>query len=226
MSERTDKADLQVARAEAAAWLARLRSEERTAEDERGFRAWLAEGEHNREAFETTTAVFEMAGAADRSRLINRATPAVSRRNFLRAGVSLAAASVAGIAIYLRSGATYATDIGEQRKVSLEDGTLVSLDTNTEIRVSMSDERRTVKLRRGRAHFDVADDPARPFEVIAGGRSVLAARSHFDVSLNGVLVSVLVESGPLSTTQAGSTGGAQTPRVMMPGERLIFAEDQ
>lgn len=228
MSSQRGKADLRTARAEAAAWLARLRSEERTAEDERGFRAWLADSEHNREAFEVTNSIFDMAGAADRSILASREVPVapVSRRHVLRAGVGLAAASVAGIAVYLRSGATYATEIGEQRKVSLEDGTLVALDTDTEIRVSMNDERRRVQLRRGRAHFDVAEDPVRPFEVIAGNQSFTASRSHFDVSREGVLVSVLLEDGPVSVASTEGDDRLPLPRIVLPGQRLVFAADQ
>jgi transmembrane sensor len=89
------------ARAEAAAWLARLRSEDRTPEDERGFRAWLAESEQHRAAFEVTNAIFEMAGAADRR---PQQAVRVSRRHLLRTGVGLAAASMAGLVVYLRSG--------------------------------------------------------------------------------------------------------------------------
>jgi transmembrane sensor len=226
MSSRPNGPDLQTARAEAAAWLARLRSEERTAADERGFRAWLADSEHNREAFEITNSIFEMAGSADRSLLAAHDVPRVSRRHVLRAGVGLAAASVAGIALYLRSGSTYATEIGEQRKVSLEDGTLVSLDTDTEIHVAMNDDRRRVQLRRGRAHFDVAEDPARPFEVIAGDQWVTASRSHFDISRHGVVVSVLLEDGPVSVAPAQAAEGTRGPRLVLPGQRLVFAADQ
>jgi transmembrane sensor len=164
-----------------------------------------------------------MAGAADRDALLARQPPPVSRRHFLRTGAGLAAASIAGIAIYLRSGATYATGIGEQRKVSLEDGTLVSLDTDTEIHVSMNDRRRKVDLRRGRAHFDVADDPARPFEVVAGDQRVIASRAHFDVSRDGVLVSVLLEEGPVSVA---ALGDLPMPRTVAPGQLLVFAVDK
>jgi transmembrane sensor len=226
MISRRSKTDLRAVRAEAAAWLARLRCEERTAEDERGFRAWLAESQHNREAFEVTNCIFDAAGAADRSALASREVTRVSRRHVLRAGAGLAAASIAGIAMYLRSGATYATEVGEQRKVSLEDGTLVCLDTNTEIHVSMNDERRRVQLRRGRAHFDVAEDPARPFEVIAGAHSVTAAQSHFDVSCDGVLVSVLLEEGPVSIAPEDKIEGAPMPRIVLPGQLLVFAADK
>jgi transmembrane sensor len=221
MSGRHDREQLQAARAEAAAWLARLRSEDRTAEDERGFRAWLAESEEHRAAFEVTNAIFEMAGAADR-----RANLRVNRRHVLRAGVGLAAASVAGMVVYLRSGTTYATEIGEQHKVSLEDGTLVSLDTDTEIHVSMNDTRRQAKLRRGRAHFDVAEDTVRPFHVIAGDQRISTPRGHFDVSRDGMVVSVLLEEGPVEVALEDPVAGVPMPRLLTAGQLVVFAEDK
>jgi transmembrane sensor len=223
MSARPDERDTHAVRAEAAAWLARLRSEERTAEDERGFRAWLAESEAHRAAFEMTNSVFEMAGAVRRS-VARTQAPLVTRRHVLRTGVGLAAASVAGVVVYLRSSTTYATEIGEQRDVSLEDGTRVRLDTDSEIRVSMNEELRRVQLRRGRAHFDVVDSK-RPFEVIARDRLVTAAHAEFDVSLDGVLVSVLPQAGHVQIGNQKPAGLA-TPRTIMPGQLVVFAEDK
>jgi transmembrane sensor len=144
----------------------------------------------------------------------------------LRTGVGLAAASVAGIVVYLRSGTTYATQIGEQRDVSLEDGTRVRLDTDSEIHVSMNEERRRVQLRRGRAHFDVVEDPKRPFQVIALDQLVSASRGEFDVSREGVLVSVLPLAGPVQVAAEKTTSGIATPRTIMPGQLVVFAEDR
>jgi transmembrane sensor len=226
VSVRRSKTEIHALRAEAAAWLARLRSEERTIEDERGFRAWLAESEDHRAAFELTNAIFEMAGAADQRLLPAHETSRVSRRHVLRAGAGFAAASMAGIVIYLRSGTTYATELGEQRKVSLEDGTLVSLDTDTEVHVSMTHARRRARLRRGRAHFDVAEDLTRPFEVIAGDQCVTTSHGHFDVSREGMIVSVLLEDGPVQVAPDEPIEGVVTPRVLVPGQRMVFAADK
>jgi transmembrane sensor len=225
MSARPGQRDTHTARAEAAAWLARLRSEERTAEDEQGFRAWLAESEAHRAAFEVTNGVFEMAGAAQ-GRIARTQVRQVSRRHVLRTGVGLAAASVAGIVFYLRSGTTYATEIGEQRDVALEDGTLVRLDTDSEIHVSMSEQRRRVSLRRGRAHFQVAEDSTRPFQVIARDQVVTASRGEFDVSHDGVLVSVLPQAGPVQVASEKAAAGITTPRTIVPGQLVVFAEDR
>jgi transmembrane sensor len=224
MSARPGERDTHTVRAEAAAWLARLRSEERTTEDEQGFRAWLAESEAHRAAFEVTNGIFEMAGAAQ-SRAARTQVQHVSRRHVLRTGVGLAAASVAGIVFYLRSGTTYATEIGEQRDVTLEDGTLVRLDTDSEIHVSMSEERRRVSLRRGRAHFEVAKDDARQFQVVALDQVVTASHGEFDVSRDGVLVSVLLQAGPVQIANENAAG-ITMPRKIMPGQLVVFAEDR
>lgn len=224
MSARPGERDTHTVRAEAAAWLARLRSEERTAEDEQGFRAWLAESKAHRAAFEVTNGIFEMAGAAQ-GRTARTRVQHVSRRHVLRTGVGLAAASVAGIVFYLRSGTTYATEIGEQRDVTLEDGTLVRLDTDSEIHVSMSEERRRVSLRRGRAHFEVAKDDARQFQVVALDQVVTASHGEFDVSRDGVLVSVLLQAGPVQIANENAAG-ITMPRKIMPGQLVVFAEDR
>lgn len=223
MSAAPGERDTHTVRAEAAAWLARLRSEERTVEDEQGFRAWLAESEAHRAAFEVTNGIFEMAGAAQGRRTQVRQ---VSRRHVLRTGVGLAAASVAGVVFYLRSGTTYATEIGEQRDVALEDGTLVRLDTDSEIRVSMSEELRRVSLRRGRAHFEVAADAARKFQVVALEQVVTASHGEFDVSRDGVLVSVLLQAGPVQIANEKSAGGITGSRKILPGHLVVFAEDK
>jgi transmembrane sensor len=225
MSARPSERDTHAVRAEAAAWLARLRSEERTAEDEQGFRAWLAESEAHRAAFEVTNGIFEMAGAAQ-VRVARSQVRHVSRRHVLRTGAGLAAASVAGVVFYLQSGTTYATEIGEQRDVDLEDGTLVRLDTDSEIHVSMNEERRRVSLRRGRAHFEVAKDEARQFQVVALDQVVTASHGEFDVSRDGVLVSVLLQAGPVQIANDKAAAGITMPRQIMPGQLVVFAEDR
>ena len=50
----------------------------------------------------------------------------------------------------------------------------ISLDSDTLIEVAYSDERRSLTLLSGRAKFDVAKDPRRPFTVRAHGRLVVA----------------------------------------------------
>src|SRR5262249_4542029 len=75
---------------------------------------------------------------------------------------AFAAYAVAGLGIlgYLalraQDPSDYATKLGEQRTVQLEDGTSISLNTSTRIRVRYSDRERRVELDKGEALFNVS----------------------------------------------------------------------
>jgi transmembrane sensor len=99
------------------------------------------------------------------------------------------AASLAAIGLVLAGilemdslrGATYATAIGEQRSLELEDGSTVALNSRSKIRVRYSAGVRNVDLVEGQALFHVAKDAARPFIVRSGATSVRAVGTEFDV---------------------------------------------
>lgn len=75
----------------------------------------------------------------------------------------------------------FATAIGEQREVTLADGSVVTLNTGSRITVDLSVERRTITLASGGALFDVASDPTRPFVVRMNGGAVEVLGTVFDV---------------------------------------------
>src|SRR4029450_10307149 len=64
------------------------------------------------------------------------------------------------------------------------------------------------------------------FEVIARDRLVTAAHGEFDVSLDGVLVSVLPQAGRVQIRNEKPAAGPATPRTIMPGQLAVFAEDK
>ena len=72
-------------RAEAAAWIARIRSEERTAADERGFQSWLAEDPANREVFKTLMALWDASASPQASAGPNTTHTRLNRRLLLAA---------------------------------------------------------------------------------------------------------------------------------------------
>lgn len=89
----------------------------------------------------------------------------------------------------------YSTGIGEQKSLSLADGSEVNLNTDTRIRVIYSDDKRQIDLQRGEALFSVAHDPLRAFEVIADNVSARALGTEFVVYKKGKEVSVTVLDG-------------------------------
>lgn len=89
----------------------------------------------------------------------------------------------------------YVTGIGEQALYTLDDGTVLKLNTNSEVLVNYQEHRRAVTLLRGEANFDVAKNKQRPFVVHAGNGAVWAVGTSFNVSHNKEFVDVLVSEG-------------------------------
>ena len=81
----------------------------------------------------------------------------------------------------------------EQR--TLEDGSLVQLNRGTQLSIDFTAGVRRVRLVRGEAHFAVAKNPERPFVVEAGGITVLAVGTAFNVQLTSAAVEVVVAEG-------------------------------
>ncbi|MGE3876903.1 MAG: FecR domain-containing protein [Parvibaculaceae bacterium] len=79
---------------------------------------------------------------------------------------------------------TYATGHGDIRRFTLEDGSLVTLDTDSRVEVAIDRSKRHALLRQGRARFVVAADP-RPFTIQAGNGDVVAAEGAIDVEVAG-----------------------------------------
>ena len=77
--------------------------------------------------------------------------------------------------------ADYSTGPGGQRTVALPDGSVAILNTDSAIDVDYGRERRMVKLLYGEAHFEVAKDAQRPFQVLAVGGRTTAVGTAFAV---------------------------------------------
>jgi transmembrane sensor len=111
----------------------------------------------------------------------------------LAASVILVTAALAFYAIALRG--VYATTIGEQRTLSLNDGSTVRLNSLSKVRVRYSVRERIVDLLQGQALFHVAKDSARPFVVYSGPTRVKAVGTEFDVYRRDTGTTVTVLEG-------------------------------
>lgn len=105
---------------------------------------------------------------------------------------------------------TYATEVGEQRSIRLEDGSTVELNSRSRVRVSyMADERR-VELLEGQALFHVAKNSARPFIVRSGDTRVRAVGTRFDVNKKRTGTVVTVVEGKVAVVNAAGAGPEAT----------------
>lgn len=102
---------------------------------------------------------------------------------------------------------TYITARGQQFEVPLPDGSNLSLDADTRVEVSLFRHRREVRLMHGQAMFNVAADPAKQFDVLAGPARVTVVGTRFAVrymteGANPGSVDVAVEEGRVKVIDA------------------------
>jgi transmembrane sensor len=222
--------------AEAAVWITRLHGGQRTPQMEQECLAWQARSAAHRRAFERCTDTWQDAA---RLTLTDYAAATAARElpSSRRAARSLPWRSSLAVALVLvasllalrpwSAGVAYDTGVGEQRVVVLQDGTRLSMNTSTRIRVDFAESQRTVKVERGEALFEVAKDPSRPFVVQAAGTEVVATGTVFLVQTTAAakpgdpaLAVTLVEGQVVVRSAAGDGRRLETPLVMLPGQRL------
>lgn len=96
---------------------------------------------------------------------------------------------------YSDSNGIYVAAIGEVVSQTLADGTVLKINTDSQVQVDYSESVRKIRLLRGEAHFAVAHNKTWPFEVYAGKGRVKAVGTAFSVQLSDDMVEVLVSEG-------------------------------
>jgi transmembrane sensor len=131
----------------------------------------------------------------------------------------------------------YRTRAGERRMETLSDGSEITLDSNSEVRVRYTRHSRELVLVGGQALFNVAHDAVRPFSVAAHQHEIVATGTSFNVDLLGPQLTVTLLEGhvvvvPREGDKEDTTPGVQrngpaaeaTTRIDLDaGERLVLA---
>jgi transmembrane sensor len=221
---------------QAAKWAAKRDLGELSAGEEVAFEAWLAADVRHLGAYGRAEAVLSrlerLNGVAlDAAPESDVAPSGWTRRRMLSTGAA-AASLMAGVGIaeiyFRRQQETFATEIGQMREVVLADGSVVSLNTNSEISVQFTQEARNISLLRGEALFDVAKNKHRPFIVAAGNTRVRAVGTSFMVSmLPQKPVQVLVREGVIELRRADTPeakpvrASANIRAIVQPGAPIV-----
>lgn len=229
MSVPPDEAEMQAARLDviemlAAAWVSR-RDRGFTAEEAVEFVGWRAADARHEAAVADLSAMWDafddlpaLQGHAA-SRPESAAQKPVPRRAWL--GWSLAAAaSVALIAsLALRRERSpeavvvtrYVTVVGEQRAVTLSDGSMLRLNVDSAVEVRYGAKERRVELVRGEARFTVTTDAARPFVVATGAVMARAVGTSFFMQRREAGTELVVTEGRV---KFGATNDATAVEVV------------
>ncbi len=182
---------------QACLWISRLdrglKSDEKTELD-----AWLSESNAHRQALLDAASLWDdMSVLNELSGLFPQPTSRQKKGNISKTAVWGIAATFLVMAIavgvvvqrtWLNSTPEFAavmqkvqTGVGEQKNVTLADGSKLHLNTNSVVTVDFSSTARNIVLLKGEAHFEVAHDKSRPFSVTAGNNTVTAVGTAFNM---------------------------------------------
>jgi transmembrane sensor len=226
----------------AADWLAR-RAAGLSGPEEAAFRRWLAADAQHAAVYRELEATWRLLDGV-RETVPPDARPdpdalALRRRRgvFWLAPLLAAAAAVALAYIGwwrpaqppdLHHAEEVVTAVGSIQKLTLPDGSVVRLNTDSRVHVAYAAGERRVRLIRGEAHFTVAKDPDRPFFVEAGGVAVRAVGTAFNVRLQRDAIEVLVTEGQVrvdDTVRGETMLARREPKsapLLVAGERALI----
>ncbi|MDB5394367.1 MAG: anti-FecI sigma factor, FecR [Rhodospirillales bacterium] len=215
---------------EASDWFARLHGDDAGADDHMALAAWLSAGPEHREAYEFVTETCRLAAHAYPMPGDDAVLPARKVWS-VRIAAGIAALAVSGAALFLYDRpATYAyqTAIGEIRNVTLEDGTGLVVNGATAFKVHFDGHTRDLTLETGELFVTVGKDPARPFRIHAGDRTIEDVGTAFDVNMHARAVDVAVSEGTIMISGQGfakPTAIDKTPdtAVLSKGQALTYA---
>jgi transmembrane sensor len=143
-------------------------------------------------------------GGAPRTALLKRSWWAVPAALILAAGLWIGYLS-------WQLAATFETAIGEQRSITLQDGSVVFLNTNSKVRVRWLPAERRIDLVQGEARFKVAKDAARAFIVTTAKAAVRAVGTVFNVRTDAQRTEVAVLEGQVDVMQIARGYETESP---------------
>ena len=225
---------------EAARWVVRHDKGALTTEERAQFEAWKLASPLHADAFARLSGHWNdldvLAALSDTP----RETP-VYRRPSVLAGLGIAAA----VAFAVLVGASqmfqpasapvqiaqtpgldlYTTRVGDQEKITLSDGSIVTLNTASRIETRINGQERSVRLLEGEAFFEVAHDPSRPFRVYAGDGMTVAVGTAFSVRLKKDAVEVVVSEGKVAYSRVTDIPAPEPVAYVAAGETANFSEN-
>jgi len=234
---------------EASAWCLRFADGPLPPGEQDAFDLWLDADPENMPAFERSVKVWRRFGeVAAEPEFINvreRALVTFRRNNQTRWRSTTKSwrryASIAACLMTIIIGGAlwvetwpdqYETRVGERRVVQLEDGSSISLDAETRVEARLRKNSRELVLLAGRAKFDVAKDPFRPFSVSAGNKVVVAIGTSFSVELVRKQMRVVLYEGKVSVLDHKIASAKPVPlklksvarnadQLLKPGSELV-----
>lgn len=215
-------------------WFARLLAPDCSTAERVEFERWRAADPLHAAAYEDVEDVWQRSeklrhqpDIAAALREARRPAPRHTERNWWPA-LAVAASLLLAVGLLFRHqlfpeqvpAVRYATALGEQRTLTLEDGSTVVLDTTSELLVQFGRRERSLTLQQGRADFQVQSDAQRPFVVHTATGTVTATGTQFQVRVEQGIGTVTLLEGQVQV--AAAAGGNTQSATLAPGERIAI----
>jgi len=235
---------------QAAHWWAVLRDEQVSAAEEREFAEWVKRSPERIEAYLRIARVQAAVSRPDmrwpstpaevliRDALASQEDPVEfprrpvprqrdRRPRFAQRVVVALAASLfvaVGAAWLVSRPEVFQTSVGEMRTVLLDDGSRITLNTDSKIEVRLQSKRRSIRLVRGEALFEVAHDAKRPFDVETEHALLRAVGTQFDVDrrVDRTILTVVEGRVAMFTGSQPEPGEHPDPPVLGAADRVVI----
>ena len=211
----------------AALWVARMDGGAWGEADEAELQRWLAQDPRRHGLLLRTHALWQVPHIAPQADAVEddvppeTGTPGWRRRGVLGGLLAASAAGIVGALLLPGRGVGYVTKVGEIRRVPLVDGSVMTINSGTELQVRIAKRAREVELAQGEAWFEVAKDAARPFVVASGKVRAKAIGTAFSVRKRENGVEVLVTEGVVETW----SDGEEAQRVRLTAGQCALIND-
>jgi transmembrane sensor len=195
-------------------WFLRMRDAEPDHPERGRFEAWLMASRTHADEYHAVADVWQdfdskenlksLANAVTQKQYYEQVTRTKRTQKMVSnlLGIALiAVTSLLGVAGYERWQATptmqmaQVTKVGEQLSQTLEDGSSLFINGNSDVSVTYYRNKRLVKLNRGEVIFEVTKDADRPFIVDSGYAKVTVLGTRFAVNRLAQMVRVSVDHG-------------------------------
>jgi transmembrane sensor len=245
MTEEDPGTELNPIDLEAVRWVLLMESGPLSSKQQRELDAWLAESSRHQGAFVRAQAASlhldRLATFAGGGTAVESPAPSepdsppvrLTRRRWMRVAAAASVIGAVGLGGWLIrepildawGGTRYVSNRGEVKEVKLDDGSVLTLNTETEVRVRYTHERRGVHLIRGEALFNVAHEARRPFSVRVGEWTATALGTAFTIHLEDATpTNITVTEGVVEMRHVEASYVGAAPQLARNQEALLHED--
>jgi transmembrane sensor len=219
---------------QATAWFARLHADDMSTEEQEQFKNWYRVSQEHSKAYDRIVLLWQQLEApgkrvharleAEQPEMEYKPLPGkqpYGRQFMVWSAMVLVVMLSCQLPVHFQNWQSdYHTAPGKQLTVVLNDGSRLTLNTDTAIAVDFSDKQRHIELLRGEAYFQVFPDKNRPFIVSNGAANARAVGTAFSVRESGDDMRVIVSEGTVEV----SAGKADAPALVHINQQVDYQQ--